>query len=202
MSIQRFANNQTFISNHHKPIKLSDRRKNLWRIEINALTSYLNISFVSRIEASFLKSKICFQRFITIQFWSFVSIIEVLFPESKLCFRYWSFFSGIESSFPNCCYKSDYNKLYFRLVILIPILIRFSIVITIRNWSFVSLLLFQFEFEASFPTYHTLPLQKVVSGLFLQFQFEASLEERELERHANSRGLVFIFSTTLRLVPI
>ena len=177
-----------------------------WNICIDFLLKHIlrfqDRSFFSGIEASFLKSKIRFQRFITIQFWSFVSITEVLFPESKLCFRYWSFFSGIESSFPNCCYKSNYNKLCFRLVILIPILIRFSIVITIRNWSFVSLLLFQFEFEASFPTYHTLPLQKVVSGLFLQFQFEASLEERELERHANSRGLVFIFSTTLRLVPI
>lgn len=199
MSIQRFANNQTFISNHHKPIKPSDRRKNLWRIEIYALTSYLNISFVSRIEAFFPGSKLLFwnQKLVLLQF-----NFEALFPESKFCFRYWSFFSGIESSFPNCCYKSNYNKLCFRLVILIPILIRFSIVITVRNWSFVSHLLFQFEFEASFPTYDTLPLQKVVSGLFLQFQFEASLEERELERHANSRGLLFIFSTTLRLVPI
>ena len=70
-------------------------------------------------------------------------------------------------------------------------MIRFWIIITVQNRNFVSNLLFQFKFEASFPTYHILPTRKVVSSLMLQFQFKASLKERELESHAKSRSLDF-----------
>ena len=166
MSIQRFANNQTFISNHHKPIKPSDRRKNLWRIEIYALTSYLNISFVSRIEAFFPGSKLLFwnQKFVSNVLLQFN--FESSFPSSKFCFQNPSFVSDIEVSFPE-------SNLRFQIVVANQIIINF-----VSDWLFwfqfwfVSQLLLQFEIEASFLTYYSNSNLKLHFQLMTHFHFK------------------------------